>query len=301
MYARTYPRDVTPHINLGVKYIDAGEYEKTIQEYLEAVRLDPLVATGYSNLVGAYTYLDKFDEAKAMAKQAFAQKLESPTIHTDLLRLAYIQNDPAKAEKEIQWAAGKPQEYASVGMQAQNAYYWGQRRKARELMKTAVDLAKRHNLNAVAAGYLGSDATLDAIFGDCDAARSDARSSIGLLDEDTISTGSSAVGALGLCGDAAQAQKIANQIGAQSQTDTLWNAVFLPSIQASIELKRDQPAKAIEVLAASVPYERGWGWQTVYLLGLAHFRAHQGPEAMAEFQKILSQKGNFWGPLYSLA
>jgi len=301
LYARTYPRDVTPHVNLGVQYSNSGQYEKAIQEYQEAVRVDPRVSTSYGNLVVEYIFIGKFDEAKAMAEKAFAQKLESPTIHFELLRMAYIQNDSAAAQKEIQWAIGKPQEYMSLEVQAQNAYYLGQRRKAKELMGSAIDLAKRHDLPAVAAEYLAGDAALDSIYGDCDAARAEARAAMALTDQDTLAAISPAAGALGFCGDTAQAQKIADEISKQSPTDTLWNMVFIPTIQASIELKRDQPAKAIEILAVSGPYERGLGRETVYLRGLAHLRAHHGAEAAAEFQKILDQKGAYWGPLYSLA
>ena len=236
-----------------------------------------------------------------MAEKAFAQKLESPTIHFQLLRMAYIQNDSAAAQKEIQWAAGKPQEYMSLDVQAQNAYYLGQRRKAKELAHSAIDLAKRHDLSAVAAGYLADDASMDSIYGDCDAARAEARAAMALTDQDTLAAIAPAAGALGFCGDTAQAQKIADEISKQSPTDTLWNAVYLPAIQASIELKRDQPVKAIELLAASAPYERASGWETVYLRGLAHLRARHGAEAAAEFQKLLDLKGTYWGPFYSLA
>jgi predicted Zn-dependent protease len=78
------------------------------------------------------------------------------------------------------------------------------------------------------------------------------------------------------------------------------NAVTLPSIQAAIELNRDQPAKAIELLQSAAPYERAYP-QAVYLRGLAYLRARQGAEASAEFQKILDHKGANWGPYYSLS
>jgi len=301
LYARTYPRDITPHVNLGVQYSNAGQYEKSIQEYQEAVRLDPRVSTAYSNLVSAYTFLDRYDEAKAIAEKAFAQKLESPSIHYDLLRLAYIQGDGAAAEKQIQWAAGRAEEYSLVSLQAENAYYLGQRRKAQELSKSAVDLAKRRNLSAVAAGYLAGEAWLAAIYGDCGSARTQAREAVALVDQDTAGAAGSAAIAFGFCGDAAQAQKIAGEISKTSPTDTGWNAVFLPSIRAAVELKRDQPAKAIELLASAAPYERGYGSETVYLLGLAHLRARHGAEAAAEFRKMLDRKGSYWGPLYPLA
>jgi tetratricopeptide (TPR) repeat protein len=75
----------------------------------------------------------------------------------------------------------------------------------------------------------------------------------------------------------------------------LWNAVYLPSIRAALELNRNQPEKAIELLQSAVPYERAYT-DAVYLRGLAYLRARKGTEAAAEFQKILDHKGATWGP-----
>jgi len=301
LYARTYPRDITPHINLGVQYSAAGEHEKAAQEYQEAMRLDPRVSTPYSNLVSAYTYLDRFDEAKAIAEKALAQKLESPSIHYDLLRMAYIQGDSAAAEKQIQWGVDRPEEYEITEAQADNAFFLGQVRKGQELVKKAADLAKRHNLPAVAAGSLAGEAMLFALYGDCSAARAQAKAAVALVDRDTTAAVSSAAGAFGWCGDTAQALKIADEVTKMSPTDTAWNQVFLPAIRASIEMKRDQPAKAIELLASAAPYERGYGAETVYFVGLAQLRLRHGAEAAAAFQKMIDRKGSYWGPVYPLA
>src|SRR5262249_6906224 len=152
-----------------------------IQECQEAIRVDPRMSTAYGNLVISYIFLDRYDEAKAMAAKAFEQKLESPSTHLHLLRLAYIQGDRAPAEKEIQWAAEETQEQDSVNMQADNAEYVGQRRKAKELRKRAVDLAKRRSLSAAAAVFLAREAWVDAVHQECDAARAQVRAALALL------------------------------------------------------------------------------------------------------------------------
>jgi eukaryotic-like serine/threonine-protein kinase len=76
--------------------------------------------------------------------------------------------------------------------------------------------------------------------------------------------------------------------------------VYLPSIQAAIELNRNQPSKAIDWLRSTAPYERAYP-NAVYLRGLAYLRIRQGKDAAAEFQKILDHKGANWGPYYSLS
>ena len=106
--------------------------------------------------------------------------------------------------------------------------------------------------------------------------------------------------ALALCGDADRAEKLAAETSKEFPSGTLWNAVQLPAIRAAIELKRDQPAGAIELLASAAPYERAYP-EVVYLRGLAYLRLHKGVEAAAEFRKILDRKGANWGLLYALS
>ncbi len=81
---------------------------------------------------------------------------------------------------------------------------------------------------------------------------------------------------------------------------TLWNAVQIRSIRAAIELKRDQPAKAIELLESAAPYERAFP-EARYLRGQAYLRLEKASAARDEFQKILDHKGANWGLIYSLS
>jgi tetratricopeptide (TPR) repeat protein len=97
-----------------------------------------------------------------------------------------------------------------------------------------------------------------------------------------------------MCGDAAQAEKLAGETSKLFPNGTIWNAVQLPEIRAAIALNLDQPAKAVELLASASPYERAYP-EVVYLRGLAYLRLQKGVEAAAEFQKILDHKGASWG------
>jgi predicted Zn-dependent protease len=105
---------------------------------------------------------------------------------------------------------------------------------------------------------------------------------------------------LALCGDAVTALKAAEDTSQRFPVHTLWNAVFLPAIRAGIELSRNQPGKAVELLQSATSYERAHT-SAAYLRGLAYLRARKGAEAAVEFQKILDHKGANWGPFYSLS
>ena len=96
-----------------------------------------------------------------------------------------------------------------------------------------------------------------------------------------------------MTGDLGRAGAVAAELLRDAPTDTYVNNVWVPSIQAEIEVSRGDPAKAIELLKATSLYEFGWkahGWPS-YVRGRAYLRAQKGKEAAAEFQKILDHRG----------
>ncbi len=99
--------------------------------------------------------------------------------------------------------------------------------------------------------------------------------------------------AASLAGDTAQATAAANELNKLSPLDTVVNNVSLPAIRAGLEIGQGYPAKAIDLLQASIPYEFGWEARVTpnYVRGLALLKMRQGKEAAAEFQRILDHRG----------
>ena len=83
-------------------------------------------------------------------------------------------------------------------------------------------------LRNVAAEFEEADARADALSGNCQTVRRLGRPAL----------------ALAMCGDAAQAEKLAAETSKLFPNGTIWNAVQLPGIRAAIALQRDQPARA---------------------------------------------------------
>jgi len=77
LWEANYPRDVSPHTNLGANYDEMGQYDKALVEFQEALRLAPDQVTDYSNLGQNYFQLNRLDDAKAAFDQALARKLDS--------------------------------------------------------------------------------------------------------------------------------------------------------------------------------------------------------------------------------
>ena len=100
--------------------------------------------------------------------------------------------------------------------------------------------------------------------------------------------------ALARSGDAAQAEKRANELARRFPLDTLINRYWVPTIRASIEIHRGIPAKAIDLLQPVGPYELARHLASlypVYIRGQAYLLLRRGGEAAAEFEKILDHRG----------
>jgi tetratricopeptide (TPR) repeat protein len=291
---RNYPRHWAFNNQLSVAYIDRGQYEEGLKAGLEAVRLLPNVEPPYRRLLDAYICLDRLPEAKQLADKVRAQGLDGPRIHQRFLEMAYIEEDQGAISREIQWFAGKRLEYVSLGLQAAYRNVHGQRRESHKLFQRAAETALHWELpNAAASEFEEADARAGALSGNCQTVRRLGRPAL----------------ALAMCGDAAQAEKLAAETSKLFPNGTIWNAVQLPAIRAAIALNRDQPAKSVELLASVSPYERSY-LEGAYLRGLAYLRVSKGAEAAAEFRKIVDHKGAnwgatwvhpYWGQFYSLS
>jgi tetratricopeptide (TPR) repeat protein len=290
---RNYPQYWAFHNNLSVAYIELGQYEEGLKEGLEAARLQPNSEPPYRRLLDAYICLDRLPDAKQIAEKVRARKLDGTRIHQRFLEIAYVEDNQAAIAREIQWFAGKKEEYLSYGLQAANRNVHGQRRESQKLYQRAAETALREKLRDAASEFDEADARADALAGNCQTVRRLGRPAL----------------ALAMCGDAAQAEKLAQKTSKLFPNATIWNAVQLPEIRAAIALKRDQPARSVELLSSASPYERAY-LEAVYLRGLAYLHLRKGAEAAAEFWKIVDHKGAnwasawrypYWAQFYSLS
>ena len=254
-----YPRTWSFPNNLSETYITMGQFEEGLKAGQTAAQLQPNAEPPYRRLMDAYMCLDRLDEAKKVAESVRTAGIGGARIHQRFLEIAYIDGDQAAVAKETQWYAGKPEEYLSFGLQAAHLNVLGQRTESSKLYKRAAESALRRGLRDVSAGFDEANARADSLSGNCRTAHN---------------LGGPAL-ALAMCGDAAQAEKLAGETSKLLPNGTIWNAVELPQIRAAIELQRDQPAKAIELLTSASPYERAYPG-AVYLRGLAYLRLHKG-------------------------
>jgi hypothetical protein len=71
----------------------------------------------------------------------------------------------------------------------------------------------------------------------------------------------------------------------------------LPTIEAAIELKKNNPSQALVDLEAAAPYEQGQSGINInnlypaYIRGEAYLAAHNGAAAAVEYQKLIDHPG----------
>jgi len=302
LWIQVYPRDDVAYTDLGSNYMILGQYEKAATETRKANRLNPTLVLAYTNLGQIYLALNRFDEARTTTEEAQGRKLESIPLHLNLYALAFFQGNVAVMKQQGDWAIGKPSaEDWMLSLESDTEAWAGRLGKARELSRQAIESARRSDEKEPAALWQANTAIREALFGNTEAARQNSASAVALA-PGSHDAGAQAALAYALAGDAAHAQSLADDLGKRFPQDTAVQSVWLPTIHAQIETGRKNPARSIELLQTTSPYELGMlsGSATnsclypVYVRAEAYLSAQEGLAAAAEFQKILDHRGLLW-------
>ena len=293
-WAQEYPADVAPHSNLALNYCDLGEFEKAVEEGRAALEISPNSVSAYGNLISAYLALDRIDEAKVIYQQTKQHQFDNEYLNEMRYVIAFLENDEAGMRQQIESAAGKAgTEAPLLASLADTEAYYGRLNQAREVNRRAVAAAKRDGANESAALWLATGAYREALFGEATGARSMVREALALAPGRDVNV--AAAMTLAELGDAAQAQKMADQLNAQSPLDTIIQNYWLPTIRARLALHHGEAKQALTLLEVTTPYE--FGIQNlsvmlpVYVRGLAYLKAGQGAEAAAQFKRMLGHRG----------
>ena len=287
LYKQTYPRDVTPYINLSVRYYSLGEFEKSLANGQDGIRVDPDEVRAYLSTAKAYMGLNRPEEAKAVM-QAILQR--NPKLHYPHLYLgaiAYVQNDMATMEKEETYLQDQPSLEANVLMfHVGIAGSHGQLQKALDIGENARQIAHQLQLKDSEAFALVVKAYALMMFG------GDSKRAIELVNAAlALAPGYDerlfAAEVLAEAGENRKALDLAEQAARERPDDTIVQAVSLPTVQAIVALNSGDPKKALEVLKSAQPYDRATD-DCLYVRGSAYLKAGQAADAVAEFQKVLA-------------
>ena len=289
LYKQTYPRDERGPLNLSDRFGMIGQFEKAVAEGNRALLLNPNNAVAYWNLADSLTRLSRFSEARETCDQAIQQKLDTIALHYFLYQIAFAESDPAAMQQQLTWASGRLDEYMALDWQNGAAAFGGQWRRAQDFSRRSIDLAARSDAREVAARYAAEAALRAAVLGKRNQAKTAAAESLA-LEHNQVSLARLTL-ALALCGEASQAQSSVEELVKHYPRNTLVNGLWVPIIKAALELQRNNPAQAIQLLEATRRYEPAAEFWPQYLRGLAYLSLKSGDEAAAEFRRILDHRG----------
>jgi predicted Zn-dependent protease len=202
-------------------------------------------------------------------------------------------------QQQETWAVGKRQvENLLLSAQSDTEAFFGRLGRARELSQQAVESALRNDQQETAGEWQMNAALREAEFGN----EPRAIQQVDMVLAKSPNREVQILGALALAraGDSKRAEQMADDLAKRFPSDTAINRYWLPSIRAAIEINRKRPAKALEILATSVPYELGNPLPQgeigaylypVYVRGQSYLLLQKSEEAAAEFQKVLGHPG----------
>ena len=284
LYKQTYPRDSIPFTNLAAIYNQFGQFENALENAKQAVELDPDGISGYSNLAQAYAGLGRVEEAKATINIAIQRKVGGASNHLVLANMAWVQNDTATMEKELQLAAVGPDGELNVaGARAGLAASLGQAAKERELSKKARDAAARLKLTDVVANMYVNEAGNEYFFGDKQKLLADAHEALKLSKSPNVVIFAAQMLVLG--GDD-QGLKLGEENAKSRPYDTTLQFVATPMVRAIYDLVHNQPSKAIDETDGVLVYSRA-NVGVFYVRGISYLKMGRAADALQSFQKIL--------------
>jgi tetratricopeptide (TPR) repeat protein len=261
--------------------------------------LAPDFSLAYNVLALGYLAMNNLPEAEKTIQRASDLKLDAPDFSVDRYQFAFLKDDQPGMNRELALAQGK----AGWGellanMDAFRWAYFGQPEKARKQSQRAVELARQSGQRERPAMFEASAAIREAFLGDKDEAKRNALAVLKLSKGRDVEYGAAL--ALGLSGESAETQRLADDLEKRFPEDTSAKFNYVPVLRAVLALNRGDAAGAIRTLEQSVPYELG-GPQTtyfsffgalypIYLRGEAYLKANQPAKAAAEFQRIIDNR-----------
>ena len=304
VWTQTYPRDLNAWgLRGGYSAHGTGRYEDVIQSAQRALAIDPDLVFAHSESVSANMFLDRFDAAKRALQRAGAMADQDPPSLALGYYIALIEHDTGTVERLA--ARFKDSSDPQLLQHAQSLALAraGQLERARTLGREDIDATEALGRPETAAIYESAAAVWEAWLGNQSTARRRATTALNMSSGRDITY--AAGFALALAGETERSESLVNDLERRFPRDTIVRFTYVPTLRALAAVARNEPARAIELLQANVPYERAvpptafnffFGSQyPVYVRAQAYAANGQHQQAVAEFQKILDHRGLMMG------
>jgi DNA-binding winged helix-turn-helix (wHTH) protein/tetratricopeptide (TPR) repeat protein len=301
----TYPQDIAAYNNLGIILAEQGQYEKAVEVTKQGIAIAPDETTLSENLTDYLLTLQRFDEARQIIREGQPRKPDNYLFPAASYALAFFSSDSQAMAEQQKWFAGKP-EYENFGLAlaSDTEAFGGRLGKANELTKRAVDSAVRADRKETGAIWEAIAAQREAAYGNPAEGRRFATVALRLAPHSEAVELQTAL-AFALAGDTERAESLARNAGKRHPLDTQTQSLWLPAIQAQLELNHKDSASALKTLQPALPpvefgvitfsaNASGSCLYPTYIRAEAYLAAEQPQAAAAEFQKIIDRNGIIW-------
>ena len=286
LFKQTYPREITPYINMGVTFYQLGEFDKALAIGQEAIRIEPDEARGYNDAAQGYLGLNRPGEGKAVLLAGLQRNSGFVWAHDVLANIAYAQGDLAEMEKQETFLHDQPDLELNLNTRHGDiAAAHGQIQKAREFYEKGRQVAQRLQLKDSEATFLGSEAYALVMFGDAKQAIEICNAALALAP--SYSARGYIAQALAFAGENKKTLELAALDAHDRPDDTVIQAVYVPVKQATVGLNTGDAKKALELMKPALQYDKATTI-SLYVRGLAYLKAGDGASAAGEFQKVLA-------------
>jgi len=288
-YLSTYPRDSIPMDNLGLVYFTTGDFEKVLALGKQAAQIDPSDTFAWDRMVVAYLCLNRLDEARSVAEEAVAKKVDSGPIHVHLFDLAFLKRDQASMERELTWAKGSERAPFILSRKAAADMSLGKAKMAEDSLSEARAAAQASGMKEFGALLEAHEGARQAVYGNCASAKTLVQRSLTELpDGDNRKF---AALALAQCGDIA-AKNLMDAESKLHPLDSIVQGVFMPLVSALESLQTGGGPAAVAALEPARRFERTSQpieapYWIIYVRGRADLQSREPANAIAEFRKIL--------------
>ncbi len=299
-WARTYPRDSTPHALLaGLATRSTGKFELSIAEADKSIALDPDRNPAYNAKAFSQLNLNRLSDAEATLRRATELSFDP---HSSALLGYFIAFLNADSEAMKQKAAlartTRATEDTIAHVEALALARAGRLQEARRMSTVAVDIAQQSGQRERAAMFGSATAVWEGLYGNAASARQKATTAFELGRGRDVDY---AVGfALAVTGDVTTSRTIADNLARDFPEDTSVQYMYLPTLRALRSLHAHDATSAIQSLQTATRFDLALGalgfnayfgaLYPIYVRGLAYLAANQPTAAAAEFQRILDHR-----------
>ncbi|MBZ5579202.1 MAG: protein kinase [Acidobacteriia bacterium] len=301
LWRQTYPRDPQAYsLSGGYAANGTGRFEQVVEMSAKSVELEPDQPFAYSNGAKGLFSLGRFEEAEKAFAVSAAHHTNGPDGVAFRYRLALWKRDKSGMERSLAESRGnRGIELMLAQVQALAAARDGHLNEAERYSRNAIEMARQAGLTERMAVFEAAPAVWNALFENKDAARKAAEIALKTFEGREVDY--AAGFALGLAGEAAKAEALADKLNQAYPEDTHVQATYVPTLRALAALDRNDPGKAINLLEANRQYEFGipplafihfyGNMYSIYVRGLAYLAMGNPQQAASEFSRLLAHPG----------